>query len=255
MKPKIAFFDFASCEGCQLALLNCEDILLELLEHVDLVEFREALSEKSLHYDVAFIEGSINREIDMERLRDIRARSKYVVSLGACACNGNVQARSNFVAPAENYRIVYGEEARNRAQVDPEYWPLWAHTRVRAIHEIVKVDYCLRGCPMVPEEFLRLTKALITGQIPHFPANAVCIECKKNENECVWDRGLACFGPITWGGCDSICINGGHVCDACRGLLPYANVEAHIDRMREQGISEEEIRNRYRIHLSAERPR
>lgn len=255
MKPKVAFFDFASCEGCQLALLNCEDILLDLLEQVELVEFREAMSEKSARYDVAFIEGSIHREEDMERLKDIRARSKYLVALGACACNGNVQARANFIAPAENFKIIYGEEARNRVQTDPDYWHLWAHTRVRAVHEVVKVDFFLRGCPMVPAEFLHLTKSLVTGQIPRFPANAVCVECKKNENECVYDRGLACFGPIAYGGCDAVCINGGHLCDACRGLLPHANVESHIQRMREMGIADDEIRNRYRLHLSAERGR
>lgn len=253
MKPKVAFFDFASCEGCQLALLNCEDILLDLLELVEIVEFREAISDKSARYDVAFIEGSINREEDVERLKDIRERSSYVVSLGACACNGNVQARSNFVAPAENFKVIYGEEARNRVQIDPEYWHLWAHNRVRSVHEVVKVDFYLRGCPMVPEEFLHLTKALITGQIPHFPENAVCVECKKNENECVYDRGLACLGPIAYGGCDAVCINGGHLCDACRGLLPYANVEAHANLMREKGIDDEEILNRYRLHCSSER--
>src|SRR5690606_38644607 len=119
-------------------------------EQVELVEFREAMSEKSARYDVAFVEGSIHREEDMERLKDIRARSKYLVALGACACNGNVQARANFIAPAENFKIIYGEEARNRVQTDPDYWHLWAHTRVRAVHEVVKVDFFLRGCPMVP---------------------------------------------------------------------------------------------------------
>lgn len=253
MKPKVAFFDFASCEGCQLALLNCEDILLDILEVVELVEFREAISEKSHRYDVAFIEGSIHREEDAERLRDIRARSKYLVSLGACACNGNVQSRSNFVAPAENFKIVYGEEARNRVQVDPVYWPLWAHNRVRAVHEVVGVDFFLRGCPMEPREFLHLVKSLLTGQIPHFPANAVCVECKKEGNECVFDSGRSCLGPITYGGCGAVCVTKGHVCDGCRGLLPDANTEAHRQLMLEKGIDPEEILNRYRLHCSAER--
>ena len=140
MKPKIAFFDFASCEGCQLAILNCEEILLDILGLVELVEFREAMTEKAPRYDVAFIEGSIHRYEDAERIRDIRARSTYLVALGACACNGNVQARSNFVAPAVNYAAVYGEEARNRVQVDPNHWSLWAHTRVRPVDAVVTVD-------------------------------------------------------------------------------------------------------------------
>ena len=99
MKPKVAFFDFASCEGCQLAILNCEDILLDILNLVELVEFREAMSEKAPRYDVAFVEGSIHRDEDIERLRHIRSRSTYLVALGACACNGNVQARSNYRGP------------------------------------------------------------------------------------------------------------------------------------------------------------
>ncbi len=252
MKPKVAFFDFASCEGCQLALLNCEDLLLDLLAEVELVEFREAISEKAARYDIAFIEGSIHREEDMERLKDIRARSKYLVALGACACNGNVQARSNFLAPAENFKAVYGEEARNRVQVDGDYWHLWAHTRVRAVHEVVPVDFMLRGCPMVPAEFLKLVTALLNGHAPDFPPNAVCVECKKNENLCVFEKGGTCMGPITYGGCDAVCINGGHVCDGCRGLLPDANIRAHIELLKEKGASEEELRNRYRLHCSSE---
>jgi coenzyme F420-reducing hydrogenase gamma subunit len=166
---------------------------------------------------------------------------------------GNVQARSNFVAPAENYKAVYGEEARNRVQVDEENWPLWAHTRVRPVSSIVKVDFELKGCPVVPGEFLHLVKSLLTGSLPHFPANAVCVECKKNENECVMEQGRTCLGPITWGGCDAVCVGGGHVCDGCRGLLPHANTQAHRDLMREKGVPEDLIQSRYRIFMSAER--
>jgi len=252
MKPRVAFFDFASCEGCQLAILNCEDILLDILGLVDIVEFREAISDTSPRYDVAFIEGSINREIDMERIREIRARSTYLVAMGACACMGNVQARSNFIAPAENYKAVYGEEARNRVQTDETYWPLWSHTRVRSIKQVVPVDFELRGCPVQPAEFLALTKALITGSLPYYPANAVCVECKKNENECVLAQGRTCMGPITFGGCNSVCVNGGHVCDGCRGLLPHANIQAHRDLMREHGISDDLVLNRYRLFCSGE---
>lgn len=251
-KPRVAFFDFASCEGCQLALLNCEDQLLDLLEQIDLVEFREAMSEKSTHYDIAFIEGSIHREEDVNRLRDIRSRSTYLVALGACACNGNVQARSNFVAPAQNFAAIYGSEARDRVQTDPRYWPLWAHTRVRTVDELVKVDFSLRGCPMQPEEFLHLVKSLLHGSYPHFSKNSVCVECKKNGNECNFDRGIACMGPITWGGCKAICINAGHRCDGCRGLLPDANIEAHQQLLEGIGINDTEMLNRYRLHCSRE---
>ena len=252
MKPKVAFFDFASCEGCQLAILNCEDILLDILELVDIVEFREAISDKANRYDVSFIEGSIHREEDIERIKDIRARSTYLVALGACAVNGNVQARSNFVAPAENYKVVYGEEARNRVQVDEEYWPLWSHTRVRGVDQVVKVDFYLRGCPIVPAEFLHLVQSLLQGTAPDFPSVAVCTECKANENECVYAQGETCMGPISWGGCNSICVNMGYVCDGCRGTLPYANLKAHRAVMKDHGISDEAIESRYRLFCGAE---
>ncbi|MBF0176690.1 MAG: hypothetical protein HQL63_07575 [Magnetococcales bacterium] len=254
MKPKVAFFDFAGCEGCQLTVLNCEDVFLDLLALVDIVEFREAMSNKAPRYDVAFIEGSINREEDAQKLRDIRARSTYLVAMGACACMGNVQARSNFVAPAENFKRVYGEAARNQVQTDPDYWPLWAHTRVRAAKEIVAVDFELRGCPMVAEEFVRLVKALVSGSLPYFPANAVCVECKMNENECVFDRGEVCMGQVTYGGCNAVCITHGYRCDGCRGTLPHANMVAHRELLRKKGLSAALIQNRYRLFCSTEPP-
>ena len=250
MKPKVAFFDMASCEGCQLALLNCEEIFLNILDLVDIVEFREAMSETAPRIDVAFIEGSINREMDADRLRKIRARSKLLVSLGACACNGNVQARSNLFAPAQNLGKVYGEDARDRVQTDPEHWPLWAHTRVRSIKEVVDVDYELRGCPMVKEEFLHLVKTLIAGSIPRFEPKPVCVECKRNGNECVFEHGETCMGQITWAGCDAICINAGYRCDGCRGPLPNANLDAHRQLLKEKGHSDAAIENRYRLFCS-----
>ena len=252
MKPKIAIFDMASCEGCQLAILNCEDILLDILALVDIVEFREALSEKAPRFDIAFVEGSINREADAERLRDIRARSTHLVSLGACACNGNVQARSNLFAPGENLEKVYGRKASHRVQTDARFWPLWAHTRVRPLNEVVKVDYELRGCPVDQQEFVHLVKSLILGSIPRFPPRAVCVECKMNGNECVFERGETCMGQITYGGCNAVCVNGGYRCDGCRGGLPQANLQAHRALLRGKGLTDQEIDSRYQLFCTTE---
>jgi len=252
MKLKIAFFDMASCEGCQLAILDCEDVFLNILDLVEIVEFREALSETAPRFDIAFVEGSINREMDADRLRDIRARCTWLVSLGACASHGNVQARSNALSPAENLQRVYGAEACHVTQTNPEYWPLWAHTRVRAVHEVVKVDYHLRGCPVDRNEFLHLVKRLVAGSLPRFARQPVCVECKHNGNECAFEHGETCMGQITWGGCDAICINGGYRCDGCRGLLPGANLDAHRALLRERGLGEAEIDNRYRLFCSAD---
>lgn len=257
MRPKVAFFDFASCEGCQLAMLNCEDALLDLLELVDIVEFREAVTGRAPRYDIAFIEGSINREEDAERLRDIRARSTVLVALGACASMGNVQARSNLRSPAANYATVYGAEARDRVQTDPEHWALWAHTRVRRLDEVVKVDHHLRGCPMVPAEFLAVVTSLLAGAIPRFPEIPVCVECKRAGNRCVYETGGTCMGQITWGGCGAVCITQGYRCDGCRGLMPQANLAAHRQLLRDKGLSDEDIDSRYRLFCTGElrRPR
>ncbi len=253
MKPKIAFFDFASCEGCQLAILNCEDALLDLLELVDIVEFREAVTAKAPRYDVAFIEGSVNREEDADRLRDIRERSRLLVALGSCAAIGNVQARSNATAPAESFARVYGAQARNRVQSDPDHWQLWAHTRVRPICDVVKVDYYLRGCPIEPAEFLRLLNSVIAGTEPRFPRMPVCTECKRAGNRCVFERGDTCMGQITWAGCGAVCVSQGYRCDGCRGLLPGANLDAHRALMRARGLDDGEIDSRYDLFCAAQR--
>ena len=253
MRPRIAFFDFASCEGCQLAILNCEDRLLDLLQLVDIVEFREALSEKGARYDVAFVEGSIHREIDAERLRDIRARSRLLVALGSCASTGNVQAAANALSPAENFARVYGEEARNRVQADRRHWPLWAHTRVRPIEEVVEVYFHLRGCPVVPEEFLRFLGHVLAGTRPMERPHAVCTECKAAGVRCVFERGETCMGQVTWAGCGAICTRQGYRCDGCRGLLPDANLAAHRRVLREHGLSDEAIDARYDLFCAAGR--
>ena len=252
LRPKVAFFDMASCEGCQLAILDCEDIFLDIVELVDVVEFREALSETAPRFDIAFVEGSIHREMDAERLRDIRARCTWLVALGACAQHGNVQARSNALSPAENLQRVYGPEACHRTQTDPQFWPLWAHTHVRPLGEVVKVDYELRGCPVDRGEFLHLVKRLVAGSLPRFAPQPVCVECKRNGNECTFDRGETCMGQITWGGCDAICLNGGYRCDGCRGLLPDANLDAHRALLRAHGEDDAGIDNRYRLFCSAD---
>ncbi len=251
-RPRIAFFDMAGCEGCQLAILDCEDIFLDLVDLVEIVQFREAMSETAHRFDIAFVEGSIHREIDADRLRDIRARSSILVALGACACHGNVQARANGWAPAENLQRVHGPDTAHRVQTDGRYWPLWAHTRVRALHEVVELDYLLRGCPVDRDEFLHLVKRLLAGSNPVFPAQPVCVECRRHGYECVFQHGETCLGQITRGGCGAVCIGGGYRCDGCRGLLPGANLSSHRQLLRERGLKPPAIDQRYHLFLSGE---
>ena len=122
----------------------------------------------------------------------------------------------------------------------------------KAVDEVVKVNYKVHGCPINNKEFAYIVRCLLIDKIPVIPNYPVCVECKKNENECVFERGETCMGPVTWGGCDSVCVNQGYVCDGCRGALPHANVDAHVALMRERKIKDEDIRSRYRLFLGAE---
>ncbi|MCK5331831.1 MAG: NADH:ubiquinone oxidoreductase [Candidatus Marinimicrobia bacterium] len=232
-KPQIAFFDFTSCEGCQLNKLDLENHLLEILEHVDIVEFREAMDDKADAYDIAFIEGSISTPSCIERIHDIRRRAKILVALGSCASIGGINAMKNL-QPIEDMReTVYGE--------DKYLFPTLPAMPVSAI---VKVDYEIHGCPMSIPEFLVVFKALVMGKQPIKPDSPVCVECKLRENECLYDRGMVCLGPITRSGCDAICPSFGQFCTGCRGLVPDANKNAMLDILTDHGLSLQEAEKR-----------
>ena len=155
MKPKVAFFDFTSCEGCQLQKLNCEDELLDILSLVEVVNFREATSVRRDDYDIAFVEGSISTPSCVERIKKIRANAKVLVALGACAATGGLNMLKNF-QPLDRVReYVYGDKA-NYFETLP----------VRPVDQVVKVDYKVHGCPMDKEDYLNVVKALLSGREP-----------------------------------------------------------------------------------------
>jgi len=156
MKPKVAFFDFASCEGCQLQVINLEEPIVDLLEIVDVVSFREAMKEQSDGYDIAFIEGSIARPMDEERLKGIREKAKILVALGACACIGGVNALRNQFPVEEVKEMVYGANLTDNPYFDA--FPL------KAVDEVVKVDYYIRGCPIDRDEFCKVVTSLALGK-------------------------------------------------------------------------------------------
>ena len=153
VKPKVAFFDFTSCEGCQLNKLNLENDLLDILQHIDIVEFREAMDDKANEYDIAFIEGSISTPSCVERIHDIRRRSKMLIALGACATQGGINAMKNLQPIEEVREAVYGDE-KYRFPTLP----------AMPVSAIVKVDYEIDGCPMSMPEFLKVLKSLLAGQ-------------------------------------------------------------------------------------------
>jgi len=215
-KPKIAFFDFACCEGCQLSVLQMDECL-DLLQQVEVVNWREVSSERRQDYEIAFCEGSITTEHDMERVRKIRKQARILVSLGACASIGCHNALKNRHPMEESLRLVYGEKAD-----DFETLP------ARPVTAVVEVDYQIQGCPASLPEISTVFKKILTGQ-NHAPSNdPVCVECKRKDNLCVYEKGLICLGPVTRCGCGAICTTFGDACQGCRGLIDDANVYAAV---------------------------
>ena len=231
-KPRLAFFSFASCEGCQLQFLNLEDEILDIVPHVDIVEFREAIDNHSDDYDVAFIEGSITRPSDEEKIKKIRERAKVLVAFGACATNGGVNRIKNTQPLEDVRRYVYGDKWSLPAL---ETYP------TKAVGEVIKVDFNLHGCPAAKKEILELVKALLQGRPPRVPDYPVCVDCKLAENVCLFHKGMYCLGPITRAGCDPMCPSFGNRCIGCRGLVDNPNRDAEQTVLADIGLTAEDI--------------
>lgn len=249
-KPQVAFFDFACCEGCQLSVLQLEEKLLEILEHVDVVTWREAMSEASTEYDIAFCEGSVTTEEDVERIKRIRQQADVLVTLGSCASTGCHNELKNQWSMDEVRGVVYGDAADQIATIPS-----------RPVSAVVDVDYQTFGCPVSLGEFVKVVSAILTGQ-SHAPSNQpVCVECKLNDYVCVYELGKVCLGPVTRCGCNAICTAYGDACQGCRGLMEAANLPAMLKALtREQAhsimrkiveryeLSEEQIEAKLRIY-------
>ena len=230
-KPKVAFFDFACCEGCQLTVVDALQTHLELVEAVEIVQFREAISEKGEDYLVAFIEGSCTRKEDEERLKKIREQAAIVVALGACAHTAGVNALKNIQPSLQDVReYVYGER-----------WDWYNTYPARPISAVIKVDASIPGCPIDRFEFLEVVKQVLLGKTPAIPDYPVCVECKLKENVCLFDNGGVCLGPITRAGCGAICPTVGTSCEGCRGLIPNPNENAMKDVLQEAGLTVEQL--------------
>lgn len=234
-KPRIGVFDFTCCEGCELQLVGKEDTLVDFLSLVEVVNFREASSDKSDDYDIAFIEGAVSREDEIERLKKIRANAKVLVAFGTCACYGGVNQIKNKFPLKEVVREVYGKHHVETS-------------RVRKISDIVKVDLEIHGCPVSKKEVERIVIDLIAGTDIKLPKYPVCMECKAQCNVCVTDLGQICLGPITRAGCGAPCPSGRSVCLGCRGPAPEANYEAFLQILKDKGFSEPEVRERLEFY-------
>jgi sulfhydrogenase subunit delta len=240
-KPRVAFFDFASCEGCQLQIANLEEEVLDLISIVDVVSFREVMKEHSDDYDIAIIEGSINRPMDEERVKQIREKAKILVALGACATIGGVNKIRNQWDAENVKKEVYGD-AKLKGNKYFDVYP------TKAVDEVVKVDYYIHGCPINRDEFKKVITSLVMGKKPEIPTYPVCVECKKNENVCLFELGKFCLGPITRAGCNAICPTNGSPCDGCRGILRKTEIECIQDVLDRYNLTYEEMKRRCIIY-------
>jgi len=235
--PSLAVWKFASCDGCQLTLLDCEDELLALAETVRIAHFLEASSAVAPGpFDVSLVEGSITTEADEERIRRVREQSKVLVTIGACATSGGIQALRNFADVAEFRSVVYAR---------PEYVQTLATSTPISAH--VAVDYELRGCPIDRGQLLELLTALLAGRRPDLPRHSVCEECKLRGTTCVLvSSATPCLGPVTQAGCGAICPAYGRGCYGCFGPMPDANTRALEPALRAAGLTDADLGRVYR---------
>jgi len=238
-RPKVAFFDFSCCEGCQLTVVDSLQTHPGLLNAVEIVQFREAMSEKTDDYLVAFIEGSCTRREDEARLRKIREQAKAVIALGACAHLGGVNAIRNWMPLDEANVYVYGPATKT----GEEY-------AVRPIGAVIPIDGFIPGCPINRDEFVRIVKALLQGRRPLIPDEMICTECKLRENLCVILQNKACLGPLALAGCGAICPQAGMGCEGCRGLISNPNTKWLDAALAERGLSPAEITAKKKLFLS-----
>ena len=225
-RPRLAVFKFASCDGCQLSLLDAEDELLVLGEHVEIAYFLEATSlTLDGPYDIGIVEGSITTPHDRDRIQSVREQCRVLVTIGACATSGGIQALRNWANFEDYLAQVYAT---------PEYISTLATST--AISEHVSVDYELRGCPINKEQLLDLLTALAKGQEPRFANHSVCVECKLRGNVCLAvAEGITCLGPITQAGCDALCPTFGRECFGCYGPKELANAQSLCQQYQNNG--------------------
>lgn len=208
MKPRLAVFKFASCDGCQLQVLDAQQTLMAVAERVEICHFPEARSQSLAGpYDIGLVEGSISTTGDLARIREIRHACRFLVTIGACATAGGIQALRNWFQSNEVVGSVYAS---------PVYVESLAHSTPISDH--VPVDFELRGCPIDAGQFRELITAILIGRQPRVPRHSVCVECKERGTVCVAvAQGIACLGPATQAGCGAICPAHGRECFGCYG--------------------------------------
>ena len=236
-KPKLAVWKFASCDGCQLSLLDCEDELLAIAGEVEIAYFLEASSDAvEGPYDLSIVEGSVTTPHDAERIQHVRSVSQALVTIGACATAGGIQALRNFADVAEFTRLVYAS---------PEYVSTLATSTPISAH--VPVDFELRGCPIDKGQLLEVITAFLHGRRPGIPSTSVCTECKRRGTVCVVvAHGTPCLGPVTHAGCGALCPAYNRGCYGCFGPKETPNTASLTRRLQLLGLDERGVERIYR---------
>lgn len=231
-KPRLGVFKFSSCDGCQLTLLDCEDELLAVAGAVDIAYFPEATRADDVgEYDLALVEGSVTTAHEAEAIKAIRARAKRLVTIGACATSGGIQALRNMADVSVYTRIVYAR---------PDYISTLATATPIADH--VPVDFELRGCPIDKAQLIEVIAAALAGRRPQTPAHSTCIECKMAGNLCVMvAHGTPCLGPVTHAGCGALCPGFARGCYGCFGPKETPNTGALADGLAALGADRDRI--------------
>lgn len=245
MKPKIAIHKFSSCDGCQLAFLNAGEDLLTLIQLVELVHFAEAGPlDPDAKVDIAFIEGSIGTPQDIDRIQRIRANSAFLITIGACATAGGIQALRNYADADQWVSAIYAK---------PDYIQILATST--PIRDHVKVDLELWGCPVSMRQVLLVIRDLLFAVQPRIPQEKVCMECKRQQHVCVLVTGdQPCLGPVTQTGCGAICPRVGRDCYGCFGPAENANTQALGTRFAGLGLMPEAIAKRFQFINSGAKP-
>jgi len=230
-KPKVALFDLTDCEGCEVEIVNSKYID-RVLEGVEFVHFRLGQrTNRWENFDVAFIEGSVITNHEVELVKAIREHSKYVVALGSCACFGGIAGLNNFTDVNEGKRYVYGKEGE-KIDVIP----------VKPLGEIIKVDVMIRGCPITRDDFDKVVSDLLMGKIPREHTRPVCMDCKSKGNSCLLLKGIPCAGPVTYGGCGAPCPSSNMPCDGCRGPLETPEMSAELELLKKMASQDDIVR-------------
>jgi|SRR5271166_1433308 len=242
IRPKLAVWKLASCDGCQLIVLDLQDELLALAAEADIAHFTEATSvHMDGPYDVSLVEGSVSTPAGEARIRQIREQSRTLVTIGACATAGGIQALRNFGDVAEFAAAVYAR---------PDYIATLATSTPVSAH--VPVDFELRGCPIDRQQLLGLLSALLAGRKPHIPGHSVCQECKLRGTSCVMvTHGTPCLGPVTQAGCGAICPAFGRGCYGCFGPMATPNTGALVPALQRLGMTSSDVHRVFRTFNAA----